>query len=169
MHPWYSKNISELGPQALIFCYCMLISNKKEGPITGSKVCCSAMQWSFQNRLHAAYSNNILKLRTLALSFCHFMKVQSLTQKFVGRLSNGPLKIEGIPHTATISQVWGDWLSYSFTVCWFLTKKQVHLWLKWFLIGNQMGLWKMNRYLIQQPYHKVQYTGLLILWLYADF
>ena len=144
MHPWYSKNISELGPQALIFCYCMLISNKKEGPITGSKVCCSAMQWSFQNRLHAAYSNNILKLRTLALSFCHFMKVQSLTQKFVGRLSNGPLKIECIHDTAKISQNWGHRLSYSVTVCWFLTKKKVPSRAQKFVVRLCNGAFKID-------------------------
>ena len=97
----------------------------KVGRLSGSKVCCSATQWTFQNRLHATYGNNISKLRSLALSFYYCMKFQSLAQKSVGRLSNGPLKIECIRDTAKISQNWGHRLSYSVTVCWFLTKKKV--------------------------------------------
>ena len=36
-HPWYSNNISNLRPLALIVCYCMLISNEKSRSIVWLK------------------------------------------------------------------------------------------------------------------------------------
>ena len=96
---------------------------KSEGPITGSKVCWSGIQRTFENCMHPWYSNKISMIKSLALSFCYSTMVQSLARKSVGRLSNGRLKFECTPDTATISQIWGHWLSVSVTVCWFLTDK----------------------------------------------